>query len=207
MTPLFDPKLTEKNNFVCDYLLVKKGDNIEERRILLQKDGRTMADRGTFLEEKKFSILGPLFVPIRLLDRDCQTQFNYTLLKEEKVNKKKAYLIEAALKSRDVAGIQCARIWVDVQSFQILQCEIEGVPLEGYEDILEDCVRFNVEPLFTTTYLYQIERKGVLFPNRLTIRVVYKGQKDPTRLKKLKIEMTYKKYRIFTVETEQKIIK
>jgi len=110
-------------------------------------------------------------------------------------------------KSSDVAGIQCGRIWVDVKTFQILQCEIEGVPFEGYEDILEDCVRFNIEPLFTTTYLYQIERKGVLFPFRTTIRVVYKGQKGQPKLKKLKTEMTYKKYKIFTVESDQEIKK
>jgi TonB family protein len=202
-TPLFDPELTEKNSYVCDYLLVKKGDKLEERRILLQEDGRTMPDREKLLEEKKFSILRPLFAPIRLLDRDRQPLFIYTLIKEEKVNKKKAYLIEAVPKSTDVAGIQCGRIWVDVKTFQILQCEIEGVPFEGYEDILADCVRFNIEPLFTTTYLYHIERKGVLFPSRMDLRVVYKDPK--TKLKKMKTEITYKKYKIFTVETEEEI--
>jgi len=206
-TPLFDPKLTEKNSFVCDYLLVKKGETIEERRILLQEDGRTMPDRETLLEEKKFSVLMPLFAPVQLLDRDRQPQFNYTLLKEKKVNKKKAYLIEAVPKSSDVAGIQCGRIWVDVKTFQILQCEIEGVPLEGYEDILKDCVRFNIEPLFTTTYQYKIKRKDVLFPFLTTIRVAYKGKGAPTKLTKLKTKMTYKKYKIFTVESEQVIKK
>jgi len=64
-------------------------------------------------------------------------------------------------------------------------------------------IRFNIEPLFTTTYLYQIERKGVLFPSRVAIRIVYK---DPqTKLKKMKTEITYKKYKIFMVETEEEI--
>jgi hypothetical protein len=202
-TPLFDPRLTEKNTFVCDYLLVKKGDNVEERRILLQKDGRPMPDRETQLEERKYSVLRPLFAPLGLLARDRQPLFNFTLLQEEMVNKKKAYLIEAAPKSSDAAGIQNARIWVDAKTFQILQCEIEGIPLEGYEDILEECVRFNVEAFFTTTYVYQIERKGVLFPSRATIRVAYKDAQ--TSLKKLKTEMTYKKYKIFTVETEEQV--
>jgi len=202
-TPLFDPRLTEKKSYVCDYLLVKKGDKLEEQRILLQEDGRTMPDRERLLEEKKFFVLRPLFAPIRLLDRDRQPLFHYTLVKEEKVNNKKAYLIEAVPKSTDMAGIQCGRIWVDVENFQILQCEIEGVPFEGYDDILDDCIRYYVEPYFTTTYLYQVERKGVLFPSRAAIRVVYKGPK--TKLKKMKTEITYKKYKIFTVETEEEI--
>jgi hypothetical protein len=50
--PLFDPKLTVKNRFVCEDLLDKKGEKIEERRVLLQKDDRAMPDRGTLLEEK-----------------------------------------------------------------------------------------------------------------------------------------------------------
>src|SRR4030067_2167276 len=202
-SPLFDPRLTEKKSYVCDYLLVKKGDKLEEQRILLQEDGRTMPDRERLLEEKKFFVLRPLFAPIRLLDRDRQLLFHYTLGKEEKVNNKKAYLIEAVPKSTDMAGIQCGRIWVDVENFQILQCEIEGVPFEGYDDILEDCIRFNIEPFFTTTYLYHIERKGVLFPSRVDLRVVYKDPK--TKLKKMKTEITYKKYKIFTVETEEEI--
>ncbi|MDH4272532.1 MAG: TonB family protein, partial [Candidatus Aminicenantes bacterium] len=202
-TPLFDPELTEKNSYVSDYLLVKKGDHLEERRILLQEDGRKMPDREKILDEKKFSVLRPLFSPIRLLERDRQPLFQYTLLKEEKINKRKSYLIEAVPKSIDAAGVQYGRIWVDMKNFQIIQCEIDGVPFEGYDDILEDCIRFNIDPLFTTTYLYQIERKGVLFPSRVSIRVVYK---DPqTKLKKMKMDITYKKYKIFTVETEEEI--
>jgi periplasmic protein TonB len=203
-TPLFDPKLTEKKSYVCDYLLVKKRDKLEEQRILLQEDGRKLPDRETLLHEKKYSILSPLFAPIRLLDRDRQPMFNYMLIKEEKVNKRRAYLIEAVPKSIDAAGIQSGRIWVDVEDFQILQCEIEGVPFEGYDDILDDCIRYYVEPYFTTTYLYQIERKGVLFPSRAEIRVIYRTA-TKTKLKKMKTETTYKKYKIFTVETEEEI--
>jgi TonB family protein len=195
-TPLFDPRLTEKKSYVCDYLLVKKGEKLEEQRILLQENGRTMPDRERLLEEKKFFVLRPLFAPIRLLDRDRQPLFNYTLIKEEKVNNKKAYLIEAVPKSTDMAGIQSGRIWVDAENFQILQCEIEGVPLEGYDDILDDCIRYYVEPYFTTLFLYQIERKGVLFPSRAEIRVIY-GTATKTKLKKMKTEITYKKYKIF----------
>ena len=203
-TPLFDPRLTEKKSYVCDYLLVKKGEKLEEQRILLQEDGRTMPDRERLLEEKKFFVLRPLFAPIRLLDRDRQPLFNYTLIKEEKVNNKKAYLIEAVPKSADAAGIQYGRIWVDAENFQILQCEIEGVPFEGYDDILDDCIRYYAEPYFTTLFLYQIERKGVLFPSRAEIRVIY-GTATKTKLKKMKTEITYKKYKIFTVETEEEI--
>jgi TonB family protein len=205
-TPLFDPELTTKNSYICDYLLIKKGEKLEERRILLQEDGRKMADRETLLEMKKFSVLRPFFAPIRLLDRGRQPIFSYTLIKEEKVNRKKTYLIEAVPKSVDTAGVQGGRIWVDVENFQILRCEIDGIPFEGYDDILEDCIHYYVEPFFTTTYLYQIERKGVLFPSRAETRVVY-GTAAKTKLKKMKTDITYKKYKIFTVETDQEVIK
>lgn len=203
-TPLFDPELTEKRNCVCDYLLTKKGDKLDERRILLQEDGRKLPDRETLLEEKKFSVLRPFFAPIRLLDRDRQPLFNYTIIKEEKLNKRKTYLIEAIPKSVDAAGIQSGRIWVDEENSQILRCEIDGIPFEGYDDILDDCIRYYAEPFFTTTYLYQIERKGVLFPSRVETRVIY-GTATKTKLKKMKTEITYKKYKIFTVETEEEI--
>ena len=205
-TPLFDPQLTEKKSYVSDYLLVKKGDKIDERRILLLEDGRKLPDRETLLEQKEFSVLRPFFAPIRLLERNRQPLFDYTFTKEEKINNRRAFLIEVIPKSVDTAGIQSGRVWVDEENSQILQCEIDGIPFEGYDDILDDCIRYYVEPFFTTTYLYQIERKGVLFPSNVETRVIY-GTATRTKLKKMKTDITYKKYKIFTVETDQEVVK
>jgi len=208
LTQIMDPSRTGRNTYTCDYQFIKKGDRIEERRILLKENGHKVTDRKKLLEEKRYSVLKPIFASLQVLDQDHQPLFNYKILEEEKVHGNKAFVIEAVPKSGDADGVRSAKVWVDKESFQILKSEIEGIPLEGYEDVLKDSVLLNIEPLFLTTHEYRVEKKGVLFPERTTVRVEYRGLYRGGRpVSKLKTDMTYKKFEFFTVETEHQIIK
>lgn len=206
-TQIMDPGRTERNNYICDYQLIKKGDTIEERRILLKKNGRKISDQKKLLEEKRYSVLKPIFASLQVLDQDHQSLFKYRILEEDKVHGNKAYVIEAMPKSGDADGVRSAKVWVDKESFQILKSEIEGIPLEGYEDVLKDSVLLNIRPIFLTTHEYRVEKKGVLFPERTTVRVEYRGSYLGRPVSKLKTDMTYKKFKFFTVDTESQIIK
>ena len=64
---------------------------------------------------------------------------------------------------------------MDRQSFQILKSEIEGVPIEGYEDVLSDSVHLNSHPDFQMANEYGVEETGVMFPAITTAQVGYKG--------------------------------
>jgi len=155
-------------------------------------------------------MLMPLFAAVRLLALDRQLLFNYRILKEEKVQGKEAYVIEAVPKFKDVGEVEYSIIWVDKKSFQILKSEIEGVPIEGYEKILEETTKLNLKPEFKITHLYQAEKKGVLFPSHSKVRVAYPPLRPMMRelhKLRLKIDMTYDKFKFFTVETEHKVIK
>ena len=207
VTQIMDPSRTERNTYTCDYQFIKKGDRIEERRILLKENGRKVTDRKKLLEEKRYSVLKPIFASLQVLDQDHQPLFNYKILEEEKVHGKKAFVIEAVPKSGDADGVRSAKVWVDKESFQILKSEIEGIPLESYEDVLKDSVLLNIKPLFLTTHEYRVEKKGVLFPERTTVRVEYRGLRHGRPVSKLKTDMTYKKFKFFVVETEDKIIR
>ena len=205
---LWDPWGTEKNQYVCDYQLIRKGDLIKEQRIVLEENGRRITDQKKFLEEKRFSMLRPLFAAVRLLSKDRQPLFNYRILEEERIQGKEAYVIEAVPKFKDVGEVEYAKIWVDKTSFQIIKTEIEGIPIEGYEKILKEATQLNIKPEFKITHHYQIEKKGILFPSGSRIRTAYPPLR-PMRGKRLrlKIDMTYDKFKFFTVETEHEIKK
>jgi hypothetical protein len=205
---IFDSSRTEINDYSCDYQLIKKMDRIEERRILLKENGRKITDQIKLLEEKRYSVLRPIFESLQILDQDHQPQFNYNILEEERVHGKKAFVIKATPRSGDADGVRSAKIWVDKASFQIPKSEIEGIPLEGYDDVLKDAIRLNIDPVFVTTHEYQIEKSGVLFPDSTSVRVDYRGLYPGARpVLKLKVDLTYKKFKFFTVETEHQIIK
>jgi protein TonB len=207
--PAWDPERTERNNYVCDYLLVRKGERIEERRIILKENGRKMPDCGRLLEEKRFTALNPVLAAIKILDAGRQPMSNFRLIGTDNVLGRKARVIEAIPKSGNTWGVEYAKIWVDQASFQVLRSEIQGIPLEGYDDVLRDAVQFRVRPYLLTTHAYGLEKNGVMFPTRSTIRVEYPmaGVFYGQRTLKLKIDMEYDKYKFFTVETESGIKK
>ena len=207
---LWDPWGTEKNQYVCDYQLIRKGDLIKEQRIVLEENGRRITDQKKLLEEKRFSMLRPLFAAVRLLSKDRQPLFNYRILEEERVQGKEAYVIEAVPKFKNVGEVESAKIWVDKTSFQILKSEIEGVLIEGYEKILDESIQLNIKPEFKITHHYQVEKKGILFPSSSKVRIAYPPLKPMQRFlhrMRLKTDMAYDKYKFFTVETDQEVIK
>lgn len=203
-----NPERTERNEYVCDYLLVKKGDRTEDRRIILRENGRERPNRTKLLEERRLSTLLPFLAPVRLIGRDRQPLFDYRLLKEEKLKGKDFFLIEALPKTGDAGGIERGKVWVEKKNCRILKVEITGVPLEGYESVLREIVQYNLTPKFLTTYFYQIEKKGLAFPSSAEIRVDYPSSLSAySYVKKIQTDIKYDKYKFFTVETEGSVKK
>jgi hypothetical protein len=166
-----------------------------------------MPDRKKVLEEKRFTGLSSLFAPLRVIAKDRQPWFSYRIIEEDKIQGRKAYVLEALPKRGDEDQIRSARIWVDIKSFQILKCEIEGIPIDGYDDVLNDCAILNIKPIFLTTHEYRYEKNGILFPFRSKVRVAYPGIDFRGAIDKIRIDLTYDKYKFFTVETDGQVIK
>ena len=206
--PMWDPLRTIKSKYSCDYLMVQKAETVVERRIVLRNNGRTMPDRRTLLEEKRFTALNPILAAVQLFDRDRQSLFNYRIIDDDKVHGRRADVIEAIPKSGNTWGVEYAKVWIDRENFQVLRSEIQGVPLEGYNDVLQDATNFNVMPILTTTHTYEYEKNGIRFPGRSVIQVRYpppKGAFGGANTMKLKIDMKYEKYQFFAVESDTRI--
>lgn len=204
---IMDPKQTRRNNFVCDYMFVRTPAGAKERRIILKENGRNVTDRTMLLEDARYSGLTALLAPIRILAKDRQGRFDFVITGRDKMRGKRAYQVEARPRSGDEDGIWSARIWLDGETGQVLKCEIEGVPVEGYEDVLEDSVVLNIRPSFVAMHEYRIDKNGILFPYRSTVRVEYPGVDPQGPIPKIASKLSFEKYRFFTVGTEHEIVK
>jgi TonB family protein len=191
----------ERIAYSCDYQLFRRTDDFEERRIILKDNGHKITDRVELLGEKRYSVLSPISSTLAILGQDRQFLFKYQIIKEVKIYGKNAVIIESLPRSGDVSGIQSARVWIDKSNFQILKIEIEGVPIEGYDDVLGEAVQLNIEPLFLRTYEFRIEKNGFRFPERTTVQVEYPSFPRSRREIKSKIELSYKNFKYFMVET------
>ncbi len=204
---IMDPNRTERKTFTCDYQLIKKGESIEQQRIVLKEDGRVLTDRTKRLEEKRYAVLKPIFAALQVLAPDRQSRFDFRLLGEERIRGRDVYILEAVPKSGNADGVLSAKLWVEQSDFRILKSEITGVPIDGYEDVLKDCIFLNIEPDFVTTHEYRIERNGVFFPESSSVKVGYRGLVRGRPVSKLKTDLSYGKYKFFTVETGHQVIK
>lgn len=207
--PMITREKTIRNNYLNDYQLVKKGDEIDERRLLLEENKKKLEDSKKILDLKQFTALLPHVATVKILGQNNQHLFTFRLLKNDRVYGRSAYVIGARPKSRYEGSIESAKIWIDKDTFQILKNEVIGVPIEGYEDVLKDCVELNVTPQFVTTYDFRIEKNGIRFPSRTAILVKYFQNNKIWRgaRYKIKADLKYDDYRFFTVETEHEIIK
>jgi len=90
--------LTEKNVYIYDYQLIKKGEKIEEKRILLEENGKKRNEENATLKTERFQSKKSVFGPVGLLIKDWQKKYNYQIVKEESVDRKEAIVIEVTPK-------------------------------------------------------------------------------------------------------------
>jgi len=192
----------ERISYRCDYQIIRRFGEIEERRIILRENGRRVLDRVELLEEERYSALNPVVSVLNILEEGRQALFHYRVLKEEKVSGKNAFVLEALPKLGDADGVRLAKIWIEKEDYRILRCEIEGVPLDGYDNVLGEAVLLNIRPFFMRTYEFRMENKGTLLPTRSAVRIEYPGLLPKRRETKMKIDLEYRDFRFFIVDTE-----
>jgi len=202
---IMDPKRTARNEFLCDYLITRKDSGFVEKRILLKENGHRLSDRNRVLEERRFSGLSSLLSPLRLLAEDRQSLFEFTRLEDQSIHGKKAFVIAAVPKSGNEDGIWSAKIWLSKDNNGILRCDIEGIPIDGYEDVLGDCATLNIKPSFLTSHEYRVERNGIFFPSQSKIRVSYPAIDVRGPIEKIRIDLLYDQYKFFIVNTESQV--
>lgn len=196
------PKRFTKN-YTYDYQLIKKGNTITENRILLQENGKEKNEKNAGLKTQRFYAERSVFGPVGFLSREWQTKYNYKLKKEEAVEGKKVYVIEAKPKQEITGKPNYGKIWVDKEDFSIVRIEIEQESLAGYPELQKESEKRRVDPIITVTHDYNIMKNGLRFPSKITFKEEY-DRGALGNLTKCRLFVTYDNYRFFTVEVEVK---
>ena len=203
-----NPYKTKTYRFICDFQMIRKQGRVEERRILLESNDKSAPKGAAPPDEKRYASLKPLIAPIDILATDRQESYEFRLLGRDKIKGLTAAVIEAVARPGASVRIPAAKIWIDPESSQILRCETQGLPVEGYEFIFEEASRIGISPVGSMMVSYGDEKNGILFPSRVTLLIEYPvnvwGVGKRTRID---TEIRYDKYRFFTVETEKAFIR
>ena len=198
---------TNRHVYVYDYQLIRKEDKIEEKRIIMEKDGENVNFEKAPTETQHSYSMMPIFAPVQLLGIKQRSQFFFKRAKDEKIKRESVYVIEARPRPGQTGYIRRGRLWVNKLDFRIVKTELETDFEEGYEQIFSECNRYYLKPHFLSMHYYEVDKNNLLFPSRSEFRVEYSGFLRTKRDIKSEVKIFYSNYKFFTVETDHNIIK
>ena len=195
----------ERNRLSNEYQILGKQENIRERRTPVAKARRKTGGSQTQSDERRFTVLNPFLIAAKLVAKESQPLFSYRLLENDRLMGRTANVIQALPKNGIVGFIEDAKIWIERGKGRILKIELTGIPLDGYDDVWREATAFTLLPISRITYLFGVENKGIRYPSETSVRIQYALPDPVTTIDKIIIEMAYKKYKFFSVETEYRI--
>lgn len=205
-----DTKKIEGNTYIYDYQLIKKGNKIEEKRILLEENGKKKNEENAQLKTGMFYSKRSVFGPVGLLSRESHDKYDYEILDEESISGREAIVLAAEPKSEMEDMPNYGKIWVDKQDFSILKIEVAEESLVGLKEIKE-ASKLNATPSISVTHFYDevytTDKNQVIhFPSQTIFHYQTRspGKKYRDRIIKAKTRFTYDNYKFFTVDVEVK---
>lgn len=185
-----------------DYQLVRTGDSIEEKRVLLKENGRARNEPDAPLKTKLYKHRNLVFGPVGLLGQYWQPRHVYRYLGEDKVDKERAFLVEAQPSGPPEPGLLYGKVWVRATDFAVVKIEWDQRSLSDLEAVqkMARSIRHDASPRLSIVGTYGVEKNGVRFLSRLAVHEDYDS---PTGiLRASQTEVRYKNYKFFVVETE-----
>jgi len=198
--------------FLYDYQLVKKGSDVTERRILLEKNGQKFHEENALLETLAFRHQHVLLRTVDLFSEFGNSFNDYRLIGEETLYGEEAIVIEAVPKSsyehRFLYGADpsylSGKIWLKKKDFSILKIIWNPVVIRDFQNIEENAKRYEAEPRITIISEYQYEKNGIRFPSRLSVEEAYVNRRGQ-KFVRSETDIIYRDYKFFIVQTEVKV--
>ncbi len=192
----------EKNKYIYDYQLIRKGNSTDEQRILIEENGQEKNDLDAQLKTKRFQHKFIVFGPIGLLGQKQQKNYDYKILKNVNYKKEKAVILEALPKFPQENNALYGKIWIRKKDFAILKIEWEQESMENFEEIEKLAERRNATPLITFISEFGFEKNKIRFPNKYSVEEMYIHHRRGRRSLRSETTVVYDNYKFFIVDTK-----
>jgi hypothetical protein len=195
-------KRTKIYSYVYDYQLIKKGEELRERRILIEKNKKKKQKENAELEVG-YSAKYPVYGPVGFLSSYWQDYFDYEITGEERISGTLAVVVKATPTANNEENRNFARIWLDKKEGSILQIVWEPESILDYEEKPFRSHAGELKPTVEWKITYGIEKNGVRFPSRQQVQE-FLITEEGRRFISDEINTSLEDYRFFVVETEIK---
>jgi hypothetical protein len=199
-----------KNRYVYDYQLIS-GDAHDESRVLIEENRKEVHLPRAPLKTRRFRYSHVIFGPTGLLGSDVQHRFEYSLIKKRKLWGIETWVVKAIPRDPENSDKLFGNIWLDIRDGSIMRIEWEETSLANYGNLEKDAKALGAVPRLEFSSEYRFEKNGVRFPSRFYIKETYRrhrsgriGGSSFQLLYKSELEVAFKDYRFFVVESEVK---
>lgn len=193
----------ETKIYVYDYQFVRKGQEMKEKRNLVSVDGKKTDEPDHPLQTVVFQYKNAFFGPVGLLSKFWQTEHDYRLVGEDTLGKERAVMIDVTPKP-GMAKPHCyGRLWIREKDGGVLKIVWDQRSIGNYPSIAEWAEAHDAKPQITSFLEYGLEKNGLRFPSRNYTENAYIF-KDGRKYVSAEINILYKDYKFFMVETEVK---
>jgi hypothetical protein len=197
-----DPNTT--NTYLYDYQLIRRQGQNQEKRTLLEKNGRRITVADAKLEAMRFYFENFAFGPIDIFGEAGRLRHEYKIVGREKIKGDKAIIVEAASTHETAEYKPKDKVWVREGDNAILKIEWDQTTLKDFKDIKAVADLYHAIPQFKIVTEYGVEKNGIRFPSRTLFREAYLRTRSRRIQKASEVTIDYKDYRFFQVDVESK---
>jgi hypothetical protein len=199
----FNPRAGEKtaHALVYDYQFVRKSGKVEERRILLKKDGKKASVETPVPANRAFNYSDILLAPVQLLDDSFAEFYEYRLLGRETIDGTETWILKVAPRLTGVSRYLGAKLWLSVADSSVLRIEWDPSTFGNYEALLVRAESFKAVPEARSYSEFGVEKNGLRFPSADFTEEAYRGG-DGKLFVRARTSIVYKGHKFFTVEIE-----
>jgi hypothetical protein len=181
-------------------LIAKEGQD-QEKRTLLEKNGKKKNEKNASLETQYFRYGKIVFGPLGLLNGYWQQYHDYEIVNEEMMGDDKTIVVAAVPKPSLGEGHPYGKIWVREGDFAILKIEWDQKSLKTLEELKKQASMFGANQTITIISEFGYEKNGVRFPSRFLFEEAYVN-KEGKKIVRSMIHTDYRDYKFFTVDVD-----
>jgi hypothetical protein len=196
-------KGTKKNTYTYDYQLIKKGDELKERRILLEEDGKKKLEENAELKMVKYASKYLVYGPVGFMSKYWQDYFDYEIVGKDTVEGKEAIILNSFPISVMEENDNYGRVWVDDRDFNILKIEWDPKSIKDYEEEIIPSSMGDLKKKMFWSVSYGIEKNGVRFPSKQVIQEFLINEEGEKFIHQETL-FNYVDYKFFKVEVDVK---
>lgn len=192
----------QNNRYIYEYQLIQKGGQVEEKRILIEENGKKtrQPDASVKLIRAAYSKL--IAGPIALFSEYWQDFFTYRLAGESGIKGERAYIIEISPRQEKQTNLLYGKAWIKKDDFSIVKIQYEPASVTDFGNLQATMGSgSNLLPHFDIVTEFGYEHNGVRFPSRFMITENYYIKFGDSRFSKAELDVVYSDYKFFTVET------